>query len=470
MLSHVRALASKTKPLGKILATQSNQVISSKQQLYVTDPVTPGSVFFLPHGTRIFNKLVTFMKQQQIRYGFSEVITPLIYKSSLWKTSGHWDNYKEDMFRVVGHRPEPSETMHGESDQIHNESEKTQNESEKVQSDDTHSENDQMHEYGLKPMNCPGHCVLYSKLDHSHADLPVRYSDFLALHRNEATGALLGLTRVRRFHQDDGHIFCTLAQVGAEIEATLALIRDTYRTFGLDVGLIELHLLTRPEKFVGLEATWAAAEAQLAAVLERSGSTWGVREGDGAFYGPKIDVLVADQFGKRHQLGTVQLDFQLPSRFALRYRAADGLLAQPIMVHRAVFGSLERFFAILLDHYQGRWPFWLSPRQCVVVPVSSKTEAYAQEVQRQLAGDVRYADVAPLTGHHFHVDVDARSEPVGARIREALGKGYSFVVVVGEKEQESGTVLVRTLASKRLETVETGELYRRFVQMEREYK
>lgn len=433
--------------LAKESSAQQNHAISNKQLLYVTDPVTPGSIFFLPHGTRIFNKLVQFMKNQQLKYGFQEVITPLIYKTKLWETSGHWDNYKEDMFKVVGNdllKEEPSD-------------------------------NAEEHEYGLKPMNCPGHCLIFSKFERSYNELPVRLSDFSSLHRNESSGALSGLTRVRRFHQDDGHIFCELHQIHLEITNTLSLIKDTYNVFGIDSNTgVDFLLSTRPEKYVGERETWDNAEKQLAAVLDECAgpSGWSVREGDGAFYGPKIDVLLTDAFGKKHQVGTVQLDFQLPQRFELKYINKDGdRNSQPIMVHRAVFGSLERFFAILLDHYQGKWPFWINPRQAVVIPVSDKHHEFAEQMQRKLVGDIVTAgDIAPMTGYNFYVDVDKRSETVGNRIKDAILKGYSYILMVGDKDIEKGTVAVRTRDSRKVENMPVEEIYQKFVELEKAYK
>lgn len=449
-------------------SSQNNHSISNKQLLYTTDPVTPGSVFFLPHGTRIFNKLVQFMKHQQLRYGFQEVVTPLIYKSSLWETSGHWENYKEDMFRVVGHvNREEGSTSDPEA---HGNSSKEDIEGHSHDSSEPPSESA---EYGLKPMNCPGHCIIFSKFERSYNELPVRYSDFSSLHRNESSGALSGLTRVRRFHQDDGHIFCELHQINDEITNTINLIKDTYKVFGVGDG-VEFYLSTRPENFIGEVATWDDAEKQLSSVLDKTAGPgqWNVRDGDGAFYGPKIDVLLTDAFGKKHQVGTVQLDFQLPARFELKYISKDGSRDnQPIMVHRAVFGSLERFFAILLDHYQGKWPFWLNPRQAVIVPVNDTHKEAATALQKRLVGDlVGEEGVSPMTGYNFYVDVDSRSETVGNRIKDAIQKGYSYIVMIGDKDIEKGTVAVRTRDSRKVDNLTPEQLYHQFIELEKQYK
>ncbi|GEQ67687.1 hypothetical protein JCM33374_g1352 [Metschnikowia sp. JCM 33374] len=449
-------------PTPKESSTQANHAIATKQQLFVTDPVTPGSVFFLPHGTRVFNKLVGFMKNQQLRYGFHEVITPLIYKTKLWEQSGHWENYKDDMFKVVGNDiSKDADPSHESATEPH--------------ADHGHDHaHGHEHEYGLKPMNCPGHCMIYAKFDRSYNELPIRYSDFSSLHRNEASGALSGLTRVRRFHQDDGHIFCEVHQINQEITNTINMIKDTYAAFGIDSEReVEFFLSTRPEKYMGELATWEAAEQQLTQVLNACTDHWQVKEGDGAFYGPKIDVLLTDAFGKKHQVGTIQLDFQLPARFALKYTSADGSREnQPIMVHRAVFGSLERFFAILLDHYQGKWPFWINPRQAIVVPVSDRHHSAADTIQRQLVGDIVNSDssVAPLTGYNFHVDVDKRSDTVGTRIKDALQKGYSYIIMIGDKDIANNTISVRTRDDRKVENLSVEELYGRFVELEKTYR
>ncbi|KAM9893700.1 hypothetical protein OXX59_004598 [Metschnikowia pulcherrima] len=482
-------------------ATQANHAIATRQQLFVTDPVTPGSVFFLPHGTRVFNKLIGFMKHQQARHGFDEVVTPLIYKTQLWEQSGHWQNYKDDMFKVVGNvSRDEKEVPIGEPGNAHEIGQKfepeirngeLENGGKGVKSENSGEcektagfeqpkavetaetvDSDALHEYGLKPMNCPGHCLIYAKFDRSYNELPIRYSDFSSLHRNEASGALSGLTRVRRFHQDDGHIFCTLAQLPEEISNTLKMIKDTYAVFGIAEKDIEFYLSTRPEKYMGEPETWQTAEQQLAEALDACTDKWQERPGDGAFYGPKIDVLLTDAFGKRHQVGTVQLDFQLPQRFQLSYTGADGSREhRPIMVHRAVFGSLERFFAILLDHYQGKWPFWLNPRQAIIIPVSSRHVDAAEDVQKRLLGDIMGAHtVAPLTGYNFYVDVDKRNETVGTRIKDALHKGYSYIVMVGDRDIANGTVSVRSRDSRAVENVAVDDLYRRFIELERAFQ
>jgi threonyl-tRNA synthetase len=434
-------------------STQSNQIIANNQLLYTTDPSTPGSIFFLPHGTRVFNKLIQFMKNQQIKYGFQEVITPLMYKTKLWKQSGHWENYKDDMFKVVGNDLSKEEMFEHE---LHNQQD--------------------LHDYGLKPMNCPGHCLIFQKFDRSYNELPIRYSDFSSLHRNEASGALSGLTRVRRFHQDDGHIFCEINQINQEISNTINLIKDTYKTFDIGIDEIEFFLSTRPQdKYIGSIETWDKAELQLTNVLNETAGRgkWSVKEGDGAFYGPKIDVLLTDAFKKKHQVGTIQLDFQLPKRFELKYVSKDGNRDnQPILVHRAVFGSLERFFAILLDHYQGKWPFWINPRQAIIIPVNENHVDHTKIVQRQLSGDIINSenDIAPMTGYNFYIDIDSRNETIGNRIKEAIQKGYSYILLVGDKEIESNSVAIRSRDNRKIISKSINEIYEMFKDLEKSYK
>ena len=415
--------------------------LATKQQLYMLDPASPGSVFFLPHGTRIFNKLLKFMKLQQEKQGFTEVISPLIYKKQLWETSGHWAKYSEDMFRVEGNDKSKSDEL--EKDDI----------------------------YGLKPMNCPGHCVIFKRFNRSYKELPIRFSDWSSLHRNEASGALTGLTRVRRFHQDDGHIFCTHDQVGDEISKTIKLIKICYSVFGLDK--FRMMLSTRPENYIGSLEDWTRAENELSKVLdsELGPGEWSLREGDGAFYGPKIDILLTDQFGKEHQAATIQLDFQLPQRFELEYQNAEDSYDTPIMIHRAIFGSVERFMALLIDHYAGKWPFWLSPRQAVVIPVNDAHKDYAREVVKLLSNEPQdFENATKLSQNKFHVDLDDRNETIGFRTKEAIGKGYNFIILVGDKEIESGKLAIRPSSSRKIENLSVDDIITKFKDLENNYQ
>ncbi|KAL5702594.1 threonine--tRNA ligase [Ranunculus cassubicifolius] len=360
-----------------------------KQELFMFNPLSPGCAFFLPHGARIYNKLVDFLRAQYRVRGYEEVSSPNMYNMQLWETSGHAAKYKDNMFTF----------------QVENQ------------------------EFGLKPMNCPGHCLMFDYRARSYRELPLRFADFGVLHRNEASGALTGLTRVRSFHQDDAHIFCREPQIKEEVRNVLDFIQYAYDIFGFT---FELELSTRPEKYLGEVETWDKAEEALKEALNGFGRPWKINEGDGAFYGPKIDIGVFDALKRKFQCATLQLDFQLPQRFNLSYSAEDtGKRERPVMIHRAILGSVERMIAILLEHYRGKWPFWLSPRQCIICPVSEKFQAYAQQVY----GLIHNAG--------YYVDVDVTDRQIGKKIREALLAQYNYIIVVGEEEVASHKVCVR---------------------------
>ncbi|KAH0908626.1 hypothetical protein HID58_031947 [Brassica napus] len=368
-----------------------HRLLGQKQEIFFCHPLSPGSWFFLPLGTRVYNKLMEFIKEQYWKRGYTEVITPNMYNMNLWETSGHAANYKENMFTFdvrVHRNPLDSVTSACFSLEVN--------------------------------------ARLYS------TQLPIRLADFGVLHRNEASGALSGLTRVRRFQQDDAHIFCTEDQVTDEVKAVLEFIDYAYKIFGFTY---ELKLSTRPEKYLGDLATWDKAENDLKIALDAFGKTWVLNEGDGAFYGPKIDITVSDAMNRKFQCATLQLDFQLPDRFKLEYSADDEAKRQrPVMIHRAVLGSVERMFAILLEHYKGKWPFWLSPRQAIVCPISKKSEEYALQVtcvKKQIheAG--------------YYVDADITDRKIDKKVREAQLAQYNYILVVGETEAATGQVSVR---------------------------
>ena len=348
----------------------------------------PGSAFWFPRGAEVFNELVKLSREMGRPRGYSEVKTPQLFDSSLWKTSGHWDKYRDDMFV-------------------------------------TESEDRQL---ALKPMNCPGHCQLYTLQKHSYRDLPVRYAEPGLLHRNEASGTLHGLLRVRHFAQDDGHIFCTEDQVQAEVAGVLEFAFATYKLFGLDV---KLELSTRPDKRIGSDDLWDRSEAALKNALDSQGLDYTINEGDGAFYGPKIDIHMTDSLGRSWQLGTCQLDYNFPARFDLTYTGADNQDHQPVMIHRALMGSYERFIGILLEHFSGELPVWLAPTQVIVLPIADRHNEYAQSV----------ADRLSAAG--ARVDSDDRTESVGRKIRDAELRKIPFMLVVGDREQEAGEVGVR---------------------------
>jgi len=373
----------------------------------------------------MMNKLSACLRAHYPQFGFREVITPNIYKRSLWQKSGHWDNYAADMFEVRGRGFTGEKQAAGEAEDGEDEA------------------------FGLKPMNCPGHCLLFANERRSWRDLPIRFADFSSLHRNEISGSLTGLTRVRRFHQDDGHIFCRPDQIGAEIKRTMEFIELVY---GDIFGMREYRLVlsTRPEdKYIGTIEEWTRAEEQLKTVLDSTGRDWTLSEGDGAFYGPKIDIILKDAQGRENQTATVQLDFQLPQRFGLEYDApgVDGQdlkLETPVMIHRAVLGSLERFLALLIEHYNGVYPFWISPQPVTILSVSQQPQEleYVEKVTQQLAGG-HTSDKpikTPSSRPGIRVETDTSARPLGKKLREAKTAGYNFIIVVGPKDVEKGTL------------------------------
>lgn len=358
--------------------------------LFYFDPIAPASPFFTGRGALIYTRLQEYVRGLYRRHGYQEVITPQIFDMDLFRTSGHYDHYKENMFScTVDER-----------------------------------------EFGVKPMNCPGHCILYRQTRHSYRDLPLRLADFGRLHRYERAGVVHGLTRVRSFCQDDAHIFCTTDQVGQEIAGVTGMILECYRTFGFDQPEIEVS--TRPDSFLGELETWERAEAALMAALDAAGLPYKINRGDGAFYGPKIDFKVRDALRRSWQLGTVQLDFQLPERFGLEFVAPDDSRGRPVMIHRAMLGSLERFFGVYLEHVAGRFPTWLAPVQAAILPITDQHHAWAREVE------------AALTARGLRVHTDLRNEKLGLKIREATLLRVPYMLVLGDKEVEARGVAPRT--------------------------
>ncbi len=356
--------------------------------LFGFSETAPGSAFWYPAGTEVFNSLVTLSREMGRPRGYTEVKTPQLFDRSLWETSGHWEKYREHMFTTV-------------------------------------SEDRAM---ALKPMNCPGHCQLYSMHRHSYRDLPVRYSEPGLLHRNEPSGTLHGLLRVRHFAQDDGHIFCTEEQIQDEVAGVLEFAFATYAVFGLDV---RLELSTRPEQRIGSDELWDHSEAALLKALESQGLAYELNEGDGAFYGPKIDMHMTDSLGRSWQLGTCQLDYNFPERFDLVYTGADNAEHRPVMIHRALMGSYERFIGILLEHFAGELPVWLTAVQAIVLPIADRHAEYGARVTDEL----RDAGI--------RVELDERTESVGRKIRDSELRKIPFMLVVGDREAEEGSVSVR---------------------------
>jgi len=364
--------------------------VGKEQELFFFHPLSPGSAFFLPRGAKIYNKLIEFTRRQYRKRGFTEVLTPNVFNKDLWETSGHWENYKDDMFCFECDK------------QI----------------------------WALKPMNCPGHCLMFKSRSRSYRELPLRFAEFGVLHRNEIHGALTGLTRVRRFQQDDAHIFCRPDQINQEISNALEFLKDVYGIFGFQFTLV---LSTRPEKYLGTVEIWDNAEKALELSLnDFSPTSWTVNPGDGAFYGPKIDIKVLDAMGRSHQCATIQLDFNLPQRFDLEFDSdVEGEKIRPVIIHRAIYGSLERFIAILIEHTGGKWPFWLSPRQIMICTISQAQEQYAERV-RQI-----------LYEEGFDAEVDSSDLKIQKKVRKYQLAQYNYILCVGKQEESKGEINVR---------------------------
>ncbi len=357
--------------------------------LFMMNDAGPGFPFFLPNGMKLRNALLDFWREFHAKNDYVEISTPVILNRSLWETSGHWDHYKENMYTTV------------------------------IDDED----------YAIKPMNCPGSILVYQNEPRSYRDFPLRMGELGLVHRHEKSGQLHGLMRVRCFTQDDAHIFITPEQIEDEIARIASMIDQVYKMFGFNYFI---ELSTRPEDSMGSDEDWAMAEAGLRHALDKIGQPYIVNEGDGAFYGPKIDFHLRDSIGRTWQCGTIQLDFQLPQRFDLEYMGSDGLKHRPIMLHRVCFGSVERFIGILIEHFAGAFPTWLAPTQVEVIPISDKTLDYAKDV------------LAKLKDAGIRAELDGRSEKMGFKIREAQVKKIPYMLVVGPKEAEEGKVAVRS--------------------------
>lgn len=420
---------------------RDHQLIGKNQKLFWFSPLSPGSPFFLPHGTRIFNAIQSMLREQYWMRGYDEVQSPLMYDVQLWKTSGHWQHYQEDMFSVPLKHTTAPDTAATSSPDANKDTDKPTDK----KADET-AKLEQERLFALKPMNCPGHALMFASEERSYRSLPWRVADFSALHRNEASGALSGLTRVRKFQQDDAHIFCTIDQVTDELRGMFKFMTHVYTLFGFS---FKLKLSTRPDSYMGKLSDWDAAEERLKnALKEFRGDDWVLNPGDGAFYGPKIDVTVNDALGREFQCATIQLDFQLPQNFNLLYRTSESVadqaktegaeegsipsgMARPVMIHRAVVGSFERFLGIIIEHFAGKWPFWLSPRQVMVIPIMKEAEDYAREV-RDILHDAK-----------LYADVDVSGNTLQKKIRAAQLAQYNFVMVVGAEEIAQRAVNIR---------------------------
>lgn len=391
---------------------RDHRKVGREMKLFLFDPLSPGSPFFLPRGTVVYNELVDYMRRLYRRYGFDEVITPQVFRNDLWKTSGHWEFFRENMFLTS------DEESRGEEPN-----------------------------YAFKPMNCPGHTVVYRSDKRSYRDLPIRLADFGRLHRNERSGTLHGLERVRSMSQDDAHIFCTPEQIEAEVDLNLRMVRDVYSSLGFEA--VEFKLATMPAEHMGSEQQWRENEAKLGSALDRNGLDWEENPGEGAFYGPKIEIYVPDALKRRWQVATIQLDYNLPERFDLTYTTAAGTEARPVMIHRAILGSLERFLGVLIEHTGGVLPFWLAPEQVRLLSLSEKVEEYAGEISQILKAE------------GFRASADLRNEKLGFKVREAELQKVPYMVVVGEREAQSRSVSVRLLRGAKNEAMSLEELVQR---------
>ena len=362
--------------------------------LFFFDDLSPASPYFLPKGTIILNELYKYVRELYEKYDYKEVVTPQIFDTELWKLSGHYSNYSENMYFI--------------------------NQDEK--------------EHGVKPMNCPAAAMLYKSKSHSYRDLPLRLADFGRLHRYERSGVTHGLTRVRTFTQDDAHIFCTIDQIGIEIKSFLDMLSESYKTFGFKE--FRLALSTRPEKKVGDDKIWDNAESILKEVLDKFSSDFTIEDGEGAFYGPKIDIFVPDAIGREWQLGTVQLDFSLPDKFDLEYTAQDGTRTNCVVIHRAMLGSMERFLGVLIEHLSADFPLWLTPVQSIIIPITDKHNEYCNSINLKL----KDAGVRS--------EVDESNERMNAKIRQAQLKKIPYMIIIGDKELETQNISVRSRTQK----------------------
>jgi threonyl-tRNA synthetase len=368
---------------------RDHRKLGKELALFTFSSLAPAMPIFLPKGAVIYNELIDFVRQFYRRDGYSEVVTPLVWDTELFHQSGHYEHYKENMFFTEVEK----------------------------------------REYGLKPMNCPGDIQIYAMERRSYRDLPIRLANFARLHRYERSGVTHGLTRVRSFSQDDAHLFITPEQIQPEIERELNLIKEIYDTFGF--AEVKINLSTRPEKRMGTDAMWDAAESALEQALKKNGLPYHVNAGDGAFYGPKLDFNVTDAIGRPWQLGTVQLDYAQPQNFNLTYIGADNTEHRPVMIHRAILGSLERFIGIVIEHFAGAFPVWLAPVQATVLPLSEKFVDYAKDVAKKLRAS------------GLRAEVDESNEKLGAKIRQAQLQKVPYMLIVGEKEASAGTVSLR---------------------------
>ena len=395
--------------LVELARQRDHRKLGREMGLYIFDPISPGSPFYLPKGVIIFNALIDYMRRLYRRYGYDEVVTPLIFKNAMFNTSGHWENFRENMFLS----PDPDSDEHSID----------------TGPDGWH------HGYGLKPMNCPGHTFVYRAEKRSYRDLPLRFAEFSRLHRAERSGTLHGLMRVRAMSQDDAHIFCREDQIEDEIALNLQMVREVYGALGFEH--VEFKLATMPEQHLGTPEQWQMSEGKLANALKRNEIPFDINPKEGAFYGPKIEIYVSDALKRKWQVATIQLDYNAPERFDLTYTNSSGAEERPVMIHRAILGSLERFIGVLIEHTGGVLPLWLAPEQVRVLSLSEKVEDYAKEI----------ADLLKREGFRAHADL--RNEKLGFKVREAELAKVPYMVVVGEREAADRSVSLRLLRGEK---------------------
>jgi len=382
---------------------RNHRKLGKELELFMFHETAPGMAYFLPKGVKIYNELVDYWRTEHEKYNYQEIFSPLLNKKELYEISGHWDHYRENMFLT---QTEESET------------------------------------YALKPMNCPNAMVIYGTKTRSYKELPLKLGDTDALHRFEMSGTLNGLLRTREFRQDDAHIFITEDQIKDSFKELFEITEKFYSVFGLNYTF---RLGTRPESFMGDESLWDKAEKNLKEILEESNKNFFILEGDGAFYGPKIDILMKDSLGREWQMGTIQLDFQLPRRFNLKYTDKDGTEKTPVVIHRVIYGSFERFIGIITEHFGGNFPVWLSPVQAKIIPISDKFEDYTNEVFQKLKDS------------KIRVEIDNRNETLGSKIRDAQNEKIPYMLIIGQKEVSDQNITVRKNNSKDMETFSVTE-------------
>ncbi|WP_121610820.1 threonine--tRNA ligase [Mesobacillus foraminis] len=387
---------------------RNHRKLGQELELFTSMEEAPGMPFFLPNGMVIRNELENLWRNKHQKAGYQEIKTPIMMKQELWEQSGHWDHYHKNMY----------------------------------------FSNVDEQNYAIKPMNCPGAILIYNSKRRSYRELPIRFAELGLVHRHELSGSLNGLLRVRSFTQDDAHLFVRVDQIECEIEKVLALIDEFYSHFGFDY---KVELSTRPEEYMGSEEIWDKAELALESVLKDKGVNYQINPGDGAFYGPKIDFHILDSLGRSWQCGTVQLDFQMPQKFNCGYIGEDNKLHCPVMIHRAIFGSVERFMAILIEHFAGEFPLWLAPVQAKIIPITSSHSVFANEVKSQ------------LVSAGLRAEVDYRAEKMGLKIREAEKQKIPYMIIIGDKEMENQALAVRKRKEGNVGVMSIQEIIERFM-------